>query len=104
MDSVKEAYKEKMKKRLYGLLREREKDGEWEKFLDTILIELLGYQDESKTIEYYTLLNKLNACRYLSFKYYRKTIFECMNLFDKFVIGTSSSLRITHQTLFLFEF
>ena len=59
MDSVKEAYKEKMKKRLYGLLREREKDGEWEKFLDTILIELLGYQDESKTIEYYTLLNKL---------------------------------------------
>lgn len=49
MDSVKEAYKEKMKKRLYGLLREREKDGEWEKFLDTILIELLGYQDESKT-------------------------------------------------------
>jgi hypothetical protein len=83
MDSVKEAYKEKMKKRLYGLLREREKDGEWEKFLDTILIELLGYQDESKTIEYYTLLNKLNACRYLSFKYYRKTIFECMNLFDR---------------------
>lgn len=37
---VKEGYKDKMKNKLYGLLREREKDGEWEKYLDTILIEL----------------------------------------------------------------
>ena len=50
-----EAYKDKMKKRLYGLLKEREKNGEWEKFLDTILIELEGYNDSSKTIDYYTL-------------------------------------------------
>lgn len=75
-----------MKKRLYGLLREREKDGEWEKFLDTILIELEGYNESSKTIDYYTLYAKLSSCRYLSFKYYRKTIFECMNLFDRIVI------------------
>lgn len=75
-----------MKKRLYGLLREREKDGEWEKFLDTILIELEGYSESSKTIDYYTLYAKLSSCRYLSFKYYRKTIFECMNLFDRIII------------------
>ena len=80
---IHEGYKDKMKKKLYGLLREREKDGEWEKFLDTILIELLGYKEEQKTIEYYSLYYKLSACRYLSFKYYRKTIFECMNLFDR---------------------
>ena len=36
------AYLNKMKNRLYGLLCEREKGGEWEKFLDTIVIELLG--------------------------------------------------------------
>ena len=81
-ESIEEAYKDKMKKKLFGLLREREKDGEWEKFLDTILIELGGYSDNSKTIEYYTLYAKLASCRYLAFKYYRKTIFECMNLFD----------------------
>lgn len=81
--TLQEAYQNKMKKKLYGLLREREKNGEWEKFLDTIIIELLGYKDEQKTIEYYTLLSKLSSCRYLSFKYYRKTIFECMNLFDR---------------------
>lgn len=82
-----EGYRDKMKSRLYGLLREREKDGEWEKFLDTILIELMGYKDEYKTIEYYSLINKLSSCRYLSFKYYRKTIFECMNLFDRIDVG-----------------
>ena len=71
-----EAYKDKMKKRLYGLLKEREKNGEWEKFLE-------GYNDSSKTIDYYTLYAKLSSCRYLSYKYYRKTIFECMNLFDR---------------------
>jgi len=80
---TKEAYVDKMKKKLYGLLREREKNGEWEKFLDTILIELIGYSDSSKTINYYTLYTKLSSCRYLSYKYYRKTIFECMNLFDR---------------------
>lgn len=80
---IKEAYKEKMKKKLYGLLREREKGGEWEKFLDTILIELIGYPTNKKTIEYYSLYAKLSSCKYLSFQYYRKTIFECMNLFDR---------------------
>ena len=78
-----EAYRDKMKNKLYGLLREREKDGEWEKFLDTILIELLGYSERNKTIDYYTLYAKLASCRYLAFKYYRKTIFECMNLFER---------------------
>ena len=80
---IQEAYRDKMKKKLYGLLREREKAGEWEKYLDTILIELTGYSDSSKTINYYTLYSKLSACRFLSYKYYRKTIFECMNLFDR---------------------
>ena len=80
---IKEAYIDKMKNKLYGLLIEREKDGEWEKYLDTILIELVGYSDSSKTIDYYTLFSKLSSCKYLSYKYFRKTIFECMNLFDR---------------------
>ena len=57
-ETYKEGYKDNMKKKLYGLLREREKDGEWEKFLDSILIELMGYDDNKKTIEYYSLFNK----------------------------------------------
>lgn len=83
VEVVKGAYKNKMKNKLYGLLCEREKNGEWKKFLDTILIELMGYNDNNKTIDYYTLFYKLSACRFLSFEYYRKTIFECMDLFDR---------------------
>ena len=83
IDDVREAYRDKMNRKLYGLLREREKNGEWRKFLDSILIELLGYEDCNKTIDYYTLYAKLSACRYLSFEYY------CYNFLD-FFLGLSN--------------
>ena len=67
-----------MKGRLYGVLCEREKNGEWEKFLDSILIELRGLGPTS--INYWSLIGKLSALRQLNYDYFRKTIFECMNL------------------------
>ena len=73
-----DGYKNKLKGRLYGLLCEREKDGEWEKFLDSIIIELDGLGANS--INWWPLLGKLKSLRYLSYEYFRKTIFECMNL------------------------
>ena len=51
---VYEGYKNKLKNKYFGLLKEREKGGEWEKFLDTILIELSGFNEDEKTINYYT--------------------------------------------------
>ncbi len=75
-----EGYKNKMKSRLFGLLCEREKDGEWEKFLDTIYLEILGYACNLNSIKYWFLLGKISSLKYLSFEYFRKTIFECMNL------------------------
>ena len=75
-------YLNKMKNRLFGLLCEKEKKGEWEKFLDTLLIELMGFPDESKTINYYILFYKVSSLKYLDYPYFRKTIFECMNLVD----------------------
>lgn len=80
---IKEAYNNKLKNRLFGLLCEFEKEREWEKFLDSILIELLGYPEEEKTINYYTLFYKLSSLRYLNYKYFRSTIFDAMNLVDK---------------------
>jgi hypothetical protein len=75
-----EGYKNKLKDRLYGLLCEREKDGEWQKYLETIIVELAGWEEEVKAIHYLTLMHKLHMLRYLSYEYFRKTIFECMNL------------------------
>lgn len=74
-------YQNKLKGRLYGLLCEKEKDGEWEKFLDSILIEVYGLGADS--INWWSLMGKLTSLRYLSYDYFRKTIFECMHLVSK---------------------
>ena len=80
---LKEGYNNKLRNKLYGLLCEREKNREWEKFLDSILVELLGYPEEEKTINYYVLYFKLSSLRYLRYDYFRSTVFDCMNLLGK---------------------
>lgn len=77
-DETFSSYKSKLKGRLYGLLCEREKGGEWEKFLDSIIIELVGLG--ANAINWWPLIGKLSMLRFLSYEYFRKTIFECMNL------------------------
>ena len=83
MVDVLEGYNNNLKNRLFGLLCEYEKDGEWTSFLDSIIIELMSYPSEEKTINYYKLLAKVSSLRYLSYKYFRTTIFDCMNLLSK---------------------
>ena len=78
--TVQDTYNAKLKSELYGLLCEYEKGREWEAFLDSIIIELLGYPEEEKTASYYKLFHKVSSLRYLSYKYFRTTIFDCMNL------------------------
>lgn len=80
---VKDIQRVKLKNQLYGLLCEYEKERDWEAFLDSILIELMGYPEEEKTASYYTLFHKITSLRYLSYKYFRTTIFDCMNLISK---------------------
>ena len=79
-DATIEGYNNKLKNKLFGLLCEYEKDREWEKFLDSILIELQGWDDSRKTINYYILYYKLSSLRYLKYEYFRSTIFDCMTL------------------------
>ena len=82
MNDFKRGYRDKLKNRLFGLLCEREKGGEWEKFLDTIYIELSAMEDELESINYYALMYKVSSLRYLRYEYFRKTIFECMTLLE----------------------
>ena len=72
-----------LKNRLFGLLCEREKEREWEKFLDSILIELMSYPEDRRTINYYRLYTKVASLRYLSYEYFRTTVFDCMSLLSK---------------------
>lgn len=78
-----EEYKQRLKNRLFGLLCEYEKEREWRKFLDAILIELYGFEKEDQNAAYFHLVHNLSACRYLSYEFFRSTIFDCMNLVDK---------------------
>ena len=78
-----EGYNNNLKNRLFGLLCEYEKGREWEKFLDSLLIELISYPEDYKTINYYRLYTKVSSLRYLSYEYFRSTIFDCMSLLSK---------------------
>lgn len=80
---LEEGYNNKLKNKLFGLLCEFEKDREWEKFLDAILVELYGFPEERRTINFYTLYFKVSSLRYLNYKYFRSTIFDCMNILGK---------------------
>jgi hypothetical protein len=79
-EEMRNEYNEKMRSQFFGLLCEYEKNRNWERFLDSILIELLNIDEERKTPDYYKLYSKLSSLRYLSYKYFRTTIFDCMNL------------------------
>lgn len=80
---VKEGYNNKLKSKLFGLLCEYERGREWEKFLDSILIELMGFDENERGIDYYILFHNISSLRYLSYSYFRKTIFDCMALLSR---------------------
>lgn len=79
-EEMKEGYQNKLKSKLFGLLCEYEKGRDWERFLDSILIELMGFDPNQRTINYYILYYKLSSLRYLSYRYFRTTIFDAMTL------------------------
>jgi hypothetical protein len=83
MSKINVEYTKRLRNKLYGVLCEREKGREWEKFLDSIIIELQGVDEEQKTLNYYVLMYKLNSCRFLDYKYFRTTVLECLGLFDR---------------------
>lgn len=80
---VQEGYNNKLKSKLFGLLCEFEKNRDWERYLDSILIELMGFSEDLKTINYYILYSKISSLRYLKYEYFRTTVFDCMNLLGK---------------------
>lgn len=78
-----EGYRNKLRDRFYSLLCEREEGGKWERFVDTLFIELLGYARELNSIHFWMLLGKLASLKYLSYEHFRATVFECMNLIGR---------------------
>jgi len=80
---------------IYKLLPNREEGLDWEKPLETLIIELTGMgsllPDQT---ELFSLLCKLEALKMLTeeddFASYRKTIFECLSLMDRIKINVGT--------------
>lgn len=74
-------YIDLIKNKTYKLLPLREENLSWEKHLETILIELSGFNSITlNEVKMIGTLSKLESLRELEdFKLYRKTIFECLN-------------------------
>ena len=73
---------------IYKLLPNREEGLDWEKPLETLIIELTGMSSLlPDQTELFSLLCKLEALKTLAdeedFMLYRKTIFECLGLMSK---------------------
>ena len=81
--STKKVYNNRLSSKLFGLLCEREKGREWEKFLDSIIIELMGRSEEDRDADYYILFYKVCTLKYLRYEYFRGTIFDCMDLISR---------------------
>ena len=77
---IPEEYREKLKGRIYGVLCEREKNGNWEKFLNSIIVEVYGFSKNTESAYLWAFLGKLCSLKFLNDKTFRNTIFECMNI------------------------
>lgn len=79
-------YLERLKNQIFKLLPLREESKNWEKFLETLLIELGGLDSIfCNQVNFIVLIGKLEGLYKLTdFKIYRKTVFEIINLIDTF--------------------
>ena len=84
-----DTYLHKLKNQIFKLLPLKEENGEWSKFLETLLIELNGIDAMFlKQTNFISLIGKLEQLNSLQeFHKYRKTIFECINLVEAMKIG-----------------
>ena len=67
---------------LWKLIPMREHEEDWQKQLDTVLIEIAGLNEIFISPHFLQLLSKLEGLKVVetNFELYRKTIFECISL------------------------
>ena len=82
-------YIDSLKNKTYKLLPFREEKLQWEKHLETILIEISGFNSITlNQVKIISVLSKLEALKDLEdFQTYRKTIFESLNILEELKRG-----------------
>lgn len=76
-------YLKKIKNDIFKLLPLREEKLDWEKHLNTVMLELNGFQSLIKQDRFLSVLAKTESLLLLKdFWIYRKTIFEILSILD----------------------
>lgn len=80
MDVIKNV--RRLTNQLWKLIPMRENEEDWQKQLDTVILEFVGLNEIFIGPIYLQALSKLEALRVkeVDFELYRKTIFECISL------------------------
>lgn len=73
---------QRLTNQLWKLIPMREHDEDWQKQLETVLIEITGFNELFTSPIILQLLSKLEglSVRETDFEIYRKTVFECISL------------------------
>lgn len=73
---------QRLTNQLWKLIPMREHEEDWQKQLDTVLLEIVGLNEIFVGPIFLPLISKLEGLRVqeTSFDFYRKTVFECINI------------------------
>ena len=73
---------QRLTNQLWKLIPMREHEEDWEKQLDTVLLEIVGLNEIFVGPIFLQLISKLEGLRVqqTDFEFYRKTIFECISI------------------------
>ncbi len=77
---------QRLTNQLWKLIPMRENEEDWEKQIDTVILELVGLNEIFIGPTYLQALSKLEGLKVkeVEFDFYRKTIFECISIIQGF--------------------
>lgn len=76
---------QRLTNQLWKLIPMREHEEDWQKQLDTVILEIAGLNEIFMSPQFLQLLSKLEGMKVqnIEFDFYRKTVFECINLLSE---------------------
>ena len=77
-----DGYVNYLKGKYFGILNDYEKNKDFDKLLESLLIDLIAAKEQYDSIQLNNLFAKTASLKYLKYKYFRNTIMECMKLVE----------------------
>ncbi len=80
---------QRLTNQLWKLIPMREHEEDWQKQLDTVILEIVGLNEIFVGSSLLQMLSKLEGLKIqeTGFDFYRKTVFECISILQEFTHG-----------------